>query len=94
MLYAHEYLRLKGLIFDLVILNDNAPGYMQSLQDELTRIVRTSGESNLLDVNGGIFLRRTDQIPEADREAAVIMSVNRARLPSTVHTMDRSEAIE
>ncbi len=67
MLNAHEYLRLKGLIFDLVILNDNAPGYMQSLQDELTRIVRTSGEANLLDKTGGIFLRRTDQIPETDR---------------------------
>jgi len=67
MLNAHEYLRLKGLIFDLVILNDNAPSYMQSLQDELTRIVRTSGEANLLDTTGGIFLRRTDQIPEADR---------------------------
>ncbi|MDI1240289.1 MAG: glucoamylase family protein [bacterium] len=67
MLNAHEYLRLKGLIFDLVILNDNPPSYMQSLQDELTRIVRTSGEANLLDTNGGIFVRRTDQIPEADR---------------------------
>ncbi len=67
MLNAHEYLRLKGLIFDLAILNDNEPGYMQSLQDELTRIVRTSGEASLLDTNGGIFLRRTDQIPEADR---------------------------
>ncbi|MBK6588575.1 MAG: phosphorylase [Acidobacteria bacterium] len=67
MLNAHEYLRLKGLIFDLVILNDNAQSYMQTLQDELTRIVRTSGEANLLDKTGGIFLRRTDQIPEADR---------------------------
>ncbi len=67
MLNAHEYLRLKGLIFDLVILNDEPTGYMQSLQDELTRIVRTSGESSLIDTNGGIFLRRSDQIAEADR---------------------------
>ncbi len=67
MLNAHEYLRLKGLIFDLVILNDNQPGYMQSLQDELTRIVRTSGESNLLDINGGIFIRRSPARRESPR---------------------------
>ena len=67
LLNAHEYLRLKGLTFDLVILNNNPPSYMQSLQDELIRLVRTSGEANLLDTNGGIFLKRADQIPETDR---------------------------
>lgn len=67
LLNAHEYLRLKGLIFDLVILNDNPTSYSEALQDELTRVVRTSGESALLDVNGGVFIRRSDQIPEADR---------------------------
>ena len=67
LLYAHEYLRLKGLKFDLVILNDHPPSYIQSLQDELMKLVQTSGESNLLDKDGGIFLRRSDQIPDADR---------------------------
>ena len=32
LLHAHEYLRLKGLAFDLVILNDHPPSYIQSLQ--------------------------------------------------------------
>ena len=67
MLHAHEYLRLKNLKFDLVILNDHPPSYIQSLQDELVKLVQTSNESNLLDKNGGIFLRRSDQIPDADR---------------------------
>lgn len=67
LLNAHEYLRLKGLMFDLVILNDHPPSYIQSLQDELLLLVRTSGESHLLDKNGGIFLKRADQMPEADR---------------------------
>lgn len=66
-LNAHEYLRLKGLPFDLVILNDNPSSYFESLQEELLRLVRASGESHLLDKTGGIFLRRFDQIPEADR---------------------------
>ena len=67
LLHAHEYLRLKNLKFDLVILNDHPPSYIQSLQDELVKLVQTSGESSLLDKNGGIFLRRSDQIPDADR---------------------------
>ena len=66
LLQAHEYLRLKNLKFDLVILNDHPPSYIQSLQDELVRLVQTSNESPLLDKNGGIFLRRADQVPEAD----------------------------
>ncbi len=67
LLKAHEYLRLKGLVFDLVILNDHPASYIQSLQDELAMLVRTSGESHLLDKNGGIFLKRADQMSEADR---------------------------
>ncbi len=67
LLHAHEYLRLKNLKFDLVILNDHPPSYIQSLQDELVKLVQTTGESNLLDKNGGIFLRRADQIPVADQ---------------------------
>lgn len=67
LLNAHEYLRLKGLQFDLVILNDNPSSYFQALQDELLRLVRTSGESHLLDKTGGIFLKLNDQLPESDR---------------------------
>ena len=39
-LNAHEYLRFKGLMFDLVILNEHPEGYIQSLQDELLNSVR------------------------------------------------------
>jgi cyclic beta-1,2-glucan synthetase len=67
LLRGHEYLRLKGLIFDLVVLNDHPPSYAQSLQDELQRIVRISGSQSLIDKPGGVFLRRSDLIPEADR---------------------------
>ncbi|MBP9665386.1 MAG: hypothetical protein KBD94_12270, partial [Pyrinomonadaceae bacterium] len=66
-LRAHEYLRLKGLIFDLVIMNDLPSSYVQSLQDRLMSLVRTTGQSELLGKNGGVFVRRSDQIPDADR---------------------------
>ena len=66
-LSAHEYLRLKGLTFDLVILNELPSSYVQSLHDELLNLVRTSGAFNLLDKNGGVFIKRSDQMTADDR---------------------------
>jgi len=67
LLRGHEYLRLKGLTIDLVILNDHPPTYAQELQDGLLSMIRSSGSQGLQDKPGGVFLRRTDIIPEADR---------------------------
>ena len=67
LLRAHQYLRSKGLQFDLVILNDHPTGYAESLHDSLQMSVRTSGTPGLLDKPGGIFIRRSDQIPEEER---------------------------
>ena len=66
-LRGHGYLRSKGLSVDLVILNDHRTSYFQSLQDLLLDLVRKSGEQPLIDKPGGVFLRRTDIMPEADR---------------------------
>lgn len=64
---AHEYLHLKGLRFDLVILNDHPASYAQSLQDALQALVRTTGLQALQDKPGGVYLRRAELMPEADR---------------------------
>ncbi|HET6893116.1 MAG TPA: glucoamylase family protein, partial [Pyrinomonadaceae bacterium] len=66
-LRGHEYLRYKGLKIDLVILNDHPVSYAQELQRELETLIRTSGLQGLQDKPGGIFLRRADIMPEADR---------------------------
>ena len=67
MLRGHEYLRLKGLSIDLVILNDHPASYAQSLQDELLELIRKSGAQHLVDKPGGVFLQRSDIMPEDDR---------------------------
>ena len=67
LLRAHQYLRSKGLQFDLVIMNDHPTSYAQSLQDSLQLAVRTSGAQTLLDEPGGIFIRRSDMMPEEER---------------------------
>ena len=85
LLRGHEYLRLKGLVFDLVILNDHPPSYVQLLQDEIQRLVRASGSQALIDKPGGVFLRRSDIMPDADRillhaAARVVIVADRGRL--------------
>jgi cyclic beta-1,2-glucan synthetase len=73
---GHEYLHYKGLKIDLVILNDNPTTYLQLLQKELETMIRTSGLQSLQDKPGGVFLRRADHMPEADR--ILLHSVARA----------------
>lgn len=67
LLRGHQYLRMKGLQFDLVILNDHPSGYAQNLQDALQVTVRTSGAPGLVDKPGGIFVRRSDMLSEDER---------------------------
>jgi cyclic beta-1,2-glucan synthetase len=67
LLRAHQYLTSKGLRFDLVILNDHPTGYAQSLQDALTMAARTAGVQALIDQPGGLFIRRSDMLPDDER---------------------------
>ena len=67
LLKAHEYLRLKGLQFDLVILNEHPTSYLQDLQDELQRLVESGPEQAWVDKPGGVFLRRADLMPREDQ---------------------------
>jgi len=66
-LRGHEYLRLKGLHIDLVILNDHPPSYLQSLQDEIQTLIRSTGMQTLQDKPGGVYLRRADIMPDEDK---------------------------
>lgn len=67
LLRCHQYLRMKGLQFDLVVLNDHPTGYASNLQDALQLIVRSSEGQALLDKPGGIFIRRSDLLKEEER---------------------------
>ncbi|HUD81852.1 MAG TPA: hypothetical protein VMQ67_00050, partial [Candidatus Saccharimonadales bacterium] len=64
---AHSYWRTKGLTVDLVILNEDVSVYRQSLQDQITSLISSGVEAQMLDKPGGIFVRRLEQIPNDDR---------------------------
>ena len=84
---AHEYLRSRGITFDLVILNEKTGGYLQELQDELESFLRASLSAHLLNQRGGIFIRNALHISEAERNlletsARVVLSGERGPLSS------------
>ena len=64
---AHSYWRMKGLTVELVILNEDVSVYRQSLQEQITSLVASGLEAQMLDKPGGIFIRRLEQVPNEDR---------------------------
>ncbi len=91
---AHEYLRMKQLAVDLVILNERQSSYVQDLQIALETIVRT-GQSRALAVSsappGRVFVLRTDLIPVETRAllSAVARVVLVAQRGSLFDQLDR-----
>ncbi len=67
LIQAHSYWRMKGLTVDLVILNEDVSVYRQSLHDQITSLISSGIEAQMLDKPGGIFVRRLEQIPNDDR---------------------------
>ncbi|MDB6127675.1 MAG: Cellobiose phosphorylase, partial [Verrucomicrobia bacterium] len=64
---AHSYWRLRGLVADLVIVNEDSSGYRQPLQDQIVGLIASGMEGQMLDKPGGIFVRRADQFSPEDR---------------------------
>ena len=67
LIQAHAYWRLKGLVTDLVIWNEDHAGYRQLLQDQITGLIAAGPGAGITDRPGGIFVRSSDQISEEDR---------------------------
>jgi cellobiose phosphorylase len=63
LIQAHAYWRLKGLVVDLVIWNEEHNGYRQVFQNDIQSLM----PAELNGTKGGIFLRATDQISNEDR---------------------------
>ncbi|MBI5528971.1 MAG: cyclic beta 1-2 glucan synthetase, partial [Deltaproteobacteria bacterium] len=67
MLGAHAYWRMRGLICDLVIWNEDASGYRRVLNDRILELIAAGTEAQLLDRPGGVFVRHVEDFPEEDR---------------------------
>ncbi len=82
---AHAYWRLKGLVVDLVVWNEDPSGYRQSLHEQVTGVIGALGDASLIDKPGGIFVRRSDQMSDAD--AVLIQTLARVIISDTAGTL-------
>jgi cyclic beta-1,2-glucan synthetase len=87
-LLAVEYLRMRRLAVDLVILNERAASYVQDLQTALETLARASQSRPQMGEDGGpghVFLLRADLVPDDVRAmlasvARVVLVAERGRL--------------
>lgn len=66
-LQAHAYWRMKGLVADLVIINEDFSSYRAELNDRIMSLINSGPEAQVLDKPGGVFLRRSDELTEDER---------------------------
>ncbi len=74
LLRAHEYLRLKKIIFDLVIINYEDTSYRMSLHDEVNNQIRSIGITDWLNKTGGIFLLNSKTLSQDDQNMFLAFS--------------------
>jgi cyclic beta-1,2-glucan synthetase len=77
-LAAHSYWRTRGFMADLVILNQEAPGYDRPLNFQLQRILDAHTREVGTDRPGGVFLRDWSLLSDAQR--TLILNSSRAVL--------------
>lgn len=89
-LRTHAYWHEKGLEVDLVILNEDFSGYRQVLQDRILALIAASTEAHRVDQPGGVFLRRSEQLPEEER--ILLQTVARAVLTDSAESLAQQVA--
>jgi cyclic beta-1,2-glucan synthetase len=93
LLAAHAYLRLRGLEFDLVLLDEEPGSYLDELNRQILENVRAAGSLERIDQPGGVFVRKSAQMSEDERillqaAARVVLVGERGPLASQ---LDRTE---
>jgi cyclic beta-1,2-glucan synthetase len=90
LLLAHEYLRMKRLAVDLVIINEHASSYVQDLQTSIETAVRSSQSRPHFDTElaqGTVYTLRADLMNHVTREllqaaARVVLVARRGSIQS------------
>lgn len=63
---AHYYLRLRGLEFDVIVINEYPGGYFQDFHLEIQSILESGFSSPFVEKNGGLFLRNIHNLAPED----------------------------
>jgi cyclic beta-1,2-glucan synthetase len=94
-LKAYTYWRRRGLMIDIVILNQRESGYDEDLQGKIYRSISRSGNNDRINKRGGIFILREDQMNEAEQillqaVARVILDEESGSLEEQLSKLDKS----
>lgn len=65
-LQAHTFWNERGFVSDLVIINSEAAGYDQPLQQRLLKTIQINSMTTGVDRPGGVFLRSAEQLSSDD----------------------------
>ncbi len=84
-LQAHAYWRMKGLIADLLIVNEDFSGYRAVLHDEIIGLINAGPEAHVIDKPGGVFVRRAEELSREDM--VLFQAVARLVFADTVETL-------
>jgi cyclic beta-1,2-glucan synthetase len=84
-LQAHAYWRMKGLVVDLVIVNEDFSGYRAELHDRIMGLINTGSDAQVMDKPGGVFVKRIEELSEEDR--VLFETVARIVLTDTTDTL-------
>ncbi|MEO8383939.1 MAG: glucoamylase family protein [Betaproteobacteria bacterium] len=94
---AHAYWRLKGLVVDLVIWNEDRGGYRQLLQEQIMGLIAAGIEAQVIDRPGGIFVRSAEHMSIEDRNlfesvARVVLTDRRGSLADQINRRTLGDA--
>ena len=91
MLKAHEYLRVKGIKTDLVILDYEKNIYEQYVKEQIIQEILNMQIGYLQNVSGGIFLLNNNEIQDEDLfklKANIIIPANKGNVEDVIKDME------
>lgn len=91
MLKAHEYLRIKGIKTDLVILDYEKNVYEQYVKEQIIQEILNMQIGYLQNVSGGVFLLNKNEIEDEDLfkiRANIIIPANKANVYEAIKDME------
>ncbi|MBL0939359.1 MAG: DUF3131 domain-containing protein [Gemmatimonadaceae bacterium] len=87
LLAAHRFLHRRGVLIDLVILDEHTPTYLQDLGDRIAAAAHAVNDSGLLEKPGGVFVRRRDLLNAEAR--LMLRATARLHLPCDGRALSR-----
>ena len=94
-LKAHEFWRIRGLYVDLVIMAEDQASYTQPVYGQIQDLLTITYARDLIDRSGGVFLRRSGNMPEVDKNlfitsARLVLHASEGPILTQLHVKEKA----